>query len=289
MALLLTFKNIYQLYHLEPPQVPNGIIMLNQQYEPNLGYDKHSRLFDGLLLAYMVKGKMKAQVHFQEFDIQQGELAIIPPQIMIETKKLSPDAEIITLGISLDLITSLPMVKEFIMDNELRWNPIIELKDTNLQITHKLFDLIGLNIQQTNDNNSTEVMRHLVLALLNLLLQQRKGNTTKNTIKNRTHELIDQFYALVSSHAAKERNVDFYADKLNLTPQYLSTFLKQNTGRTTTQWIDHLLILHAKTLLKGSSLSVKEVGYELNFSDTSTFCRYFKRNTGMSPKAYKES
>ncbi|WP_410528153.1 helix-turn-helix domain-containing protein [Sphingobacterium sp. IITKGP-BTPF85] len=51
--------------------------------------------------------------------------------------------------------------------------------------------------------------------------------------------------------------------------------------------MDHLTILHAKTLLKSSSLSIKEISNELHFEETSVFCRYFKRAVGISPKTYR--
>ncbi|WEK18280.1 MAG: helix-turn-helix domain-containing protein [Candidatus Pedobacter colombiensis] len=53
------------------------------------------------------------------------------------------------------------------------------------------------------------------------------------------------------------------------------------------QWIDHITILHAKTLLKSSNLSIKEISNELHFEESSVFCRYFKRIAGVSPKTYR--
>ncbi|MGL5233419.1 MAG: helix-turn-helix domain-containing protein [Empedobacter falsenii] len=100
--------------------------------------------------------------------------------------------------------------------------------------------------------------------------------------------IIDNFYSLVSNYVYKQRNVQFYVDKLHLSKQFLLSFLKQNTGKSTLQWIDHVLMLYAKTLLKSSNLSIKEISNELEFTDMSVFCRCFKHNTGISPKLYRE-
>ncbi len=132
------------------------------------------------------------------------------------------------------------------------------------------------------------MLRHLVMVLVSMISEvYSKLPNNKNLLKSRTHEIIDEFYLLVSTYAGQQRSVVFYAEKLHLTPQYLSTFLKQKTGRSALQWIDHITILHAKTLLKSSNLSIKEISNELHFEETSVFCRYFKRIVGLSPTTYR--
>ena len=132
------------------------------------------------------------------------------------------------------------------------------------------------------------MLRHLVMVMINMIAElYTELPSSKSLSKSRTHEIIDDFYQLVLKHAKEQRNVNFYAEKLHLTPQYLSTFLKEKTGRSVSQWIDHLLILEAKTLLKSTNLSIKEISHELNFGETSIFCRYFKRISGVSPTSYR--
>jgi len=72
-----------------------------------------------------------------------------------------------------------------------------------------------------------------------------------------------------------------------LTAPYLTTLLTQKTGKSASKWIDHVVILHAKSLLKTTDLSVKEISNRLNFNDPSLFCRYFKRHTALSPNGFR--
>lgn len=81
----------------------------------------------------------------------------------------------------------------------------------------------------------------------------------------------------------------FYAEKLHITPKYLSTVIKQNTGKSVNDWIDDYVILEAKALLKSSRMTIQQISDELNFVDQSAFGKYFKRIEGMSPKDYKNS
>lgn len=288
MALFITLDNVYKLYNLDPSKKTEGIIVLSQQNGPNKEYTSHSRLFDGLLLGFMVQGSMKSHIHFLEYEINTGDIAILQPQLMIETKSLSEDAEIVTIGLSLDFITEFPILREFVMNNEIRWQPIIRLQPEDIKLQNELLTLIQSFYHKKPSPNKTQMLRHLVMVLISMISEVYSDlPNNKSVVKNRTHEIIDDFYLLISKHAHQQRNVAFYAEKLYLTPQYLSSFLKQKTGKSVLQWIDHITVLHAKTLLKSSNLSIKEISNELYFEETSVFCRYFKRIVGVSPKTYR--
>ncbi|AZB07627.1 AraC family transcriptional regulator [Chryseobacterium sp. G0162] len=288
MTLFLTPDNVYKLYHIDPSKKMEGIVILHQQNHPEKEYTKNTRIFDGLLLGFMIKGSMKAQIHFQEYELNEGDIAVLQPQLMIDTKSLSEDAEIITIGLSLDFITEFPVLREFVMNNEVRWQPVIRLQSEEIGLQKELVTLIQNFYHKSPTPKKAEMLRHLVIALMCLISEAYSGLINQNSFtKNRTHEIIDDFYVLISKYANQQRSVTFYAEKLHLTPQYLSTFLKQKTGKSVLQWIDHVMILHAKTLLKSTNLSVKQISHELNFEDSSVFCRFFKRVTGVSPGSFR--
>ena len=82
--------------------------------------------------------------------------------------------------------------------------------------------------------------------------------------------------------------IERYADKLCLTPNYLSGVVKEYTGKTATEWVNDFVIVEAKIMLKDTKLSVQEISDRLNFPDQSTFGKYFKKIVGISPKAYRD-
>ena len=93
--------------------------------------------------------------------------------------------------------------------------------------------------------------------------------------------------SLLQQYNKRERNVSFYAKQLNITPKYLSSVVKEVSGKTAACWIDESVILEAKALLKYSGMSIQEIAYHLNFSTQSFFGKYFKQHTGTSPSRYK--
>ena len=102
-------------------------------------------------------------------------------------------------------------------------------------------------------------------------------------------ELFEQFLQLLFEHCKEQHVVTFYAEKLFITPQYLSLILKELTGKSANKWIDDALIVEAKMLLKAPQATVQQVADILHFSDQSTFGKFFKKHMGISPMEYRKS
>lgn len=100
-----------------------------------------------------------------------------------------------------------------------------------------------------------------------------------------THE----FVRLVRKYFRMEHSVRFYANKLCISPKYLSLVVKETSGRTAAEIIDEYLLLEAKNLLRFSGKNIQQVAYELNFSNQSSFGKYFKHLTGLSPSEFQNS
>lgn len=95
-------------------------------------------------------------------------------------------------------------------------------------------------------------------------------------------QLIDQYYM-------SERGVEFYADKLCLSPKYLSGLSKSICGYTVQELVFKEIVRKSMALLNGTSKTVLEISEELNFPSASSFGTFFKKQTGLSPQKYRES
>ena len=94
---------------------------------------------------------------------------------------------------------------------------------------------------------------------------------------------------MLFEHCKEQHVVTFYAEKLFITPQYLSLILKELTGKSANKWIADALIVEAKMLLKAPQATVQQVADILHFSDQSTFGKFFKKHMGISPMEYRKS
>lgn len=104
----------------------------------------------------------------------------------------------------------------------------------------------------------------------------------------RNHEIIKNFLALVAANYDREREVAFYADKLCITPKHLGYAVKSVSGELASDAIAKAVIMDAKSKLKSTNLSVRQISDSLNFPNPSFFGKYFKKHVGMTPKEYRD-
>ena len=106
--------------------------------------------------------------------------------------------------------------------------------------------------------------------------------------QNRAYAIFDQFIRLASAHFKQERSVEWYSSEMCLTPKHLSEVVKQVSGKTAGQWITTLVIIEIKSLLRNTTLSIKEVAQEMNFPNQSFLGKYFKNIEGVSPSDFRK-
>lgn len=101
--------------------------------------------------------------------------------------------------------------------------------------------------------------------------------------------LFKRFYDLLALHYKENREVQYYAQLLCLSPKYFGSLIKKEMGISAGQCIANYVIIQAKTLLHyRPDLSIQQISQQLGFDDSTSFSRYFKNSAGVSPKKYKE-
>lgn len=85
----------------------------------------------------------------------------------------------------------------------------------------------------------------------------------------------------------KNKKLDFYAEKLFISPKYLSDIIKKISGQSAHNWINRYILLEAKIQLRTSSKTITQIADELNFPNNSFFSKYFKKHCGITPKEYR--
>lgn len=119
---------------------------------------------------------------------------------------------------------------------------------------------------------------------------QFKNDTDPGNILHYTHkeELVYKFFNLIAEHHLSVREVSFYADKLFISPKYLTMVVRDVTGKSAKDWIVEYTILEIKSLLRDTSMDIKDVVRKTCFPSQSLMSRFFRKHTGMSPSQYRE-
>lgn len=109
----------------------------------------------------------------------------------------------------------------------------------------------------------------------------------KDDKSKRSRHTINSFYNLVFAHSENNRNIEFYAEKLNMSSRYLYKIVQDGIHITPKQLIDDVVISLIKQQLLTTNLNNQEIADKFNFPDQSSFGQYFKRCAGMSPSAFR--
>lgn len=170
---------------------------------------------------------------------------------------------------------------------------VLILNPDQFQKFQSLFDLIHNKSLETGQHTSA-IIRSLIYIILNEIdeIHQSQGSirtSTADAQADKNQHLLAQFKTLLADHFIEERNVSFYADKMFLTPKYFSTVIKEASGKTAGAWINEMLLLESKVRLQNKNQSIAQIADHLRFSDPSHFGRFFKKHTGLSPLAYRNS
>ena len=156
----------------------------------------------------------------------------------------------------------------------------------------KLNNITGLIFEELK--NSDDYSQDIVLNLLHLfLLESRRIFDQQNQAPKEESETtpdttIIKFKQLIEENFAKEKNVSLYAEMLNMNPSCLNELTKRTTGITAGELIRNRVIDETKKLLYSSSMSGKEIAYELGFDDPAYFSRFFKKYTGITLKEFRD-
>ena len=132
-----------------------------------------------------------------------------------------------------------------------------------------------------------EIVRGLTQALSHTILDVIRLTHSQIIQSTRQNQLFDIFMSLLTKYHTAERSLQFYADKMCLSPKYLSKMVKRYSGKSAMQWINQYVMLEIKMMLNYTPMSIQEITYRLNFSTQSAFGKYFKQQTGLSPKQYR--
>jgi AraC family transcriptional activator of pobA len=99
---------------------------------------------------------------------------------------------------------------------------------------------------------------------------------------------VDALRYLVEEHFRRERQLAFYAGKLAMTPDRLNDHVKRAAGVTAGHMIRQRVLTEAKRQLVFTNQPIHEIAYDLTFADPSHFARFFRKQTGTTPQAFRE-
>lgn len=230
------------------------------------------------------------------YDHNNGCLFFAKPRQIIEMKNLEFEEKGYMLMIHEDYLHGHELFREIekysFFDYEV--TEALHLSPKEEQIILELHS----KIQGEYQNNPDEYSRDIILSHISSILKYAQRYYKRQFIDraqvngktaSRFNEALKKYLedGLLETNGLP--NVAFLAEKLFVSPRYLSDLLKQETGKTAMELIHIFMISEAKNLLRLGEKGVAEIAYELGFENASYFTRLFKKQTGMKPLEFRKS
>ena len=251
------------------------------------------------------KGKARLNVNYKDWELYEGAVITLFPNDVVELKVdgdcKSPQTE--------NGDCKSPQTANSFQAEILKYNPSL-LREASLQLEQTVYS----SLREDRCRQDTPVVTNIINGMFGLLkvyfdqsectcisqlvlcqlkaffigfheYLQRNPQYRPDEVKSyRVRELFNRFMMLLEKDCKISRDVNYYAEKLNISSKYLTNIVSQVTGHTPKTIIDQYVILQLKLHLKRSTQSIKEMAWEFHFVDVSFFCRYFKKHTGLTPQ-----
>lgn len=295
-----TISEFLQLNQLPPPEHP----LISVVEYAQVAAAKKDNMIESTVADYYsiaVKRGLSGKMRYgqQEYDFDEGVMYFLAPGQVLQASPVSgshanPSGWI--LLIHPDFLWNTPLAKtmkqyEFF---DYSVNEALFLSEKEETILNNIID----NIRQEYHSNIDKFSQNIIISQIETLLNyadrfyQRQFITRKIT----NHKILDSLEEILAAYFNSDDlitkglpSVQFVAENLNVSPNYLSSLLKVLTGQSTQQHIHDKLIEKAKEKLSTTDLSVSEIAYELGFEHPQSFSKLFKTKTNFSPLEFRQS
>lgn len=232
-------------------------------------------------------GSCSADFDMQPVKFNRHDIAVLLPDHIIGYGECTADYSITLIIIDRSFYDQLINREAFRGFLKYKNQPNYHLNEEQYQQITTILATLRLVVKIPHPKR-IESIANILDILFYALTDYRGEDILSKEEKNNTY-LFNVFYDLLIDNYHQQHNIAWYAEKLCLTPKYFSSVIRQMTGKSAAQWINEILILHAKRLLyTRRNMNVEQIAYELGFKSNATFCRFFKEQTGLRPSEYRD-
>lgn len=251
-------------------------------------YTSEGMAIDCALVLHVLKGTARVRCNFDVIEEQSGSVVLFNPGDTIKVEERSVDYEAEILAISAFIHLAALNQLEGVNVNALKKAFIIDAPEVSSAASGMVKTIRpAIAVCSARELYFISVMQLRAFYTLYQVMLRNKGIEV-DSFKSRADELFYKFRQLLSEHFRTSRSVAFYADKLCITPRYLTNIVQSRYGKSPKEAIDIYTIMQMRLDLLQTDTPVAELAWRYNFSSPSFFSDYFSRNAGLSPQQYRQ-
>lgn len=241
-------------------------------------------------MLYVLSGEAKLQIGCYTFDVQENSFLVLFHNDLVKFLEFSPNFKAHVLmarhGLVQEAFARLEQYLFALLSKERVYT--LDGDSPYIRFVNNIFDNLKILSRQISGDYIYDQVRCHVRSLFTCIFDNIKKKPISPTVKfSRIEEHFSMFIKLLAMHCRKSREVLYYAQLMNITPKYLNYICNSVAGIKCKAIIDRYAVSQMKNDLMMTDRSIQEISYDFNFANQSFFGSYFKRFTGMSPRAFR--
>lgn len=242
-------------------------------------------------IVLVLQGQGKHIIDFQEISIKTGDILLIFPG-QIHQYTVPENLKCMVLAFEEDIFinnkSTISLKDSYSILDELILKNFISVSESVMQILGGIAAAIELETRHQLDQNQTPLLQSMLSIILYTIHREMYINES-NDAGFHDKRIALSFKKLVCDSLNVQNTVDFYLKKLNISKATLLKATRSTFDRSPKSLIQDILIMEAKRLLSQANKQIKDVAYDLGFTEPTNFTKFFKKNTFLTPEAFREN
>ncbi|MCS2713660.1 helix-turn-helix domain-containing protein [Bacteroides thetaiotaomicron] len=253
------------------------------------GLEQFPRIIDAAGLCICMDGEIEVILNSQSFHMKKGIMCVVLPNDILHIRRKSADFKGYTVVYTPDFFTSINISSATPIYLYIKDNPCLSLKGTEQSELIRICEYLKEYDSKAEHPYRDDISKHLASVVVYVIIGfYQKGESLRQQPYSRKNVLYFEFMELIAKNYRKQRGIEFYANKLCISSRHLSSICKDITGITAKDCIDKHIITNIQILLVTTDMTISQISDELNFPNASFFVKFFKKQTGITPKGYRD-
>lgn len=243
----------------------------------------------GLFVLLCLSGQGDILINRQRFHLGERSQVVLLPGTLVEADRVTDNFRMLRAGCDAQTFEAITSSFEPEFFRFIKESPCVTLPEEEDVLLREMVRLAGVALRDVGNAYRRQMLSNYIQNMLYHFYGRTRMKFQQTEVKwtDRKEELFKDFIALLHDHCTCCRDVAWYADRMNISPRYLSSIVAKASGETAKDIIARHVVAEIKVRLKTTRMNVQEISQEMNFINPSFFCRYFKKHTGMSPLQYR--
>lgn len=241
------------------------------------------------MILLCTEGTIRLRTHMKEYLLARGDMLLIMEGSIGECIEFSDNIKLLMMAFSSRfkvMETGFKPSMEIL--SEVGRHPCLRMTDREIEDIISIYNIMRHRMEDDDFIGMEELATSCLTTFFYYISNHIFAKiTSQPETGGRAQKIHDDFLELVETYSLSHREVTFYADKLCITPKYLSKMVLQASGKSAKEWIFTRIMLEAKVLLLDRSRSIQEISEMLGFPNQSSFGSFFRKMKGMSPTAFR--